>query len=71
MFTRLDSPDKFILVTEKDAARLIHNPLVPDEWKKIIYYLPIRIDFCKEATISFDDRIKDHISTFRRNNIYI
>jgi tetraacyldisaccharide 4'-kinase len=70
-FARMDSPGKFILVTEKDAARLLHNPLVPDEWKQLLYYLPIRIDFCKEDTLPFDSRVKEHVATFRRNNIHI
>ncbi|MDR1259195.1 MAG: tetraacyldisaccharide 4'-kinase [Tannerellaceae bacterium] len=69
-FNRMDSPDKFILVTEKDAVRLLHNPFIPDEWKKVIYYLPIHINFCKETNLSFDDCIKNHITTFRRNNIF-
>jgi tetraacyldisaccharide 4'-kinase len=67
---RMDSPDKFILVTEKDAARMLHNPLIPDKWKKIIYYLPIRIEFCKEMHLPFDDYVRNHITTFRRNNIF-
>ena len=70
MFDRLDSPDKFILVTEKDAVRLLHNPFVPDEWKRIIYYLPISGDFCTETTLSFNDYIHNHIVTFQRNNIF-
>jgi tetraacyldisaccharide 4'-kinase len=69
-FARLDSPDKFILVTEKDAARLLHNPFIPDEWKRVIYYLPVAIDFCTETVLSFDDCIRNHIITFQRNNIF-
>jgi tetraacyldisaccharide 4'-kinase len=70
MFNRLDSPDKFILVTEKDAARLRHNSFFPDEWKRVTYYLPITVDFCTETTLSFDDCIKNHIITFQRSNIF-
>ena len=70
MFDRLDSPDKFILVTEKDAARLLHNPFVPDEWKGIIYYLPITIVFCTDTALSFGNCILNHIITFQRNNIF-
>jgi tetraacyldisaccharide 4'-kinase len=69
-FGRLDSPDKFILVTEKDAARLLHNPFYPTEWKRITCYLPITVEFCTETTLSFDDCIRNHIITFRRNNIF-
>lgn len=37
----MTSPGKLILVTEKDAARLKNNPLVPESWKNfyIIYRL--------------------------------
>ncbi|MDR1646127.1 MAG: tetraacyldisaccharide 4'-kinase [Tannerellaceae bacterium] len=69
-FARLDSPDKFILVTEKDAVRLLHNPLVSDDWKRVIYYLPITIDFCTETPLSFDNCIKNHIITFQRSKIF-
>jgi tetraacyldisaccharide 4'-kinase len=69
-FNRLNSPDKFILVTEKDAARLLHNPFFPNEWKHRTYYLPIAIDFCTKTTLSFDDCITKHIVTFQRNNIF-
>ena len=69
-FNRLNSPDKFILVTEKDAARLLHNPHYPEAWKLLTYYLPITIDFCTKTTLPFDDCIKKHIVTFQRNNIF-
>jgi tetraacyldisaccharide 4'-kinase len=69
-FNRLESPDKFILVTEKDAARLLHNPFIGEEWKKVFYYLPISINFCAETTRPFDDYIQNHIITFQRSNIF-
>jgi tetraacyldisaccharide 4'-kinase len=68
-FDRMDSPDKFILVTEKDAARLLHNPLLPEEWKRLIYYLPITVEFCTEASLPFDSCIFNHILSFQRNHI--
>ncbi|MDR0537863.1 MAG: tetraacyldisaccharide 4'-kinase [Tannerellaceae bacterium] len=69
VFARLNSPDKFILTTEKDAVRLLNNPFVPQAWKDILYYLPIRIDFCTETSTRFNDWVKNHIITFQRNNI--
>jgi tetraacyldisaccharide 4'-kinase len=68
-FARLNSPDKFILTTEKDAVRLLRNPLVPQEWRYALYYLPIRIEFSNESSSRFDDMVKNHIITFQRNNI--
>ena len=66
-FERMTSPGKLILVTEKDAARLKNNPLVPESWKKFLYYLPIVIRFCNEQ--NFDETIKKHIITFKKNSI--
>ncbi|MDR2495935.1 MAG: tetraacyldisaccharide 4'-kinase [Tannerellaceae bacterium] len=68
-FARLNSTDKFILTTEKDAVRLLCNPLIPQEWKDILYYLPIRIEFCNENSVRFNDWLRNHIITFQRNNI--
>ena len=66
-FEKMTSPGKLILVTEKDAARLKNNPLVPESWKNFLYYLPIVIQFCNGQ--SFDETIKKHIITFPKNNI--
>ena len=67
IFEKMASPGKLILVTEKDAARLKNNPLIPENWKKSLYYLPITIQFCNEN--HFDETIKKHIITFKKNSI--
>lgn len=66
-FDQMKPSGKRILTTEKDAARLLDNPHIPEEWKTCMYYLPITIEFCLEK--SFDDEIKKHITTFYRDNI--
>ncbi len=68
-FNSIKSPDKYILVTEKDAARLLRNPLLPEEWKEILYYLPIAIQFIAEKNLSFDDMIRNHITSFQQSKI--
>lgn len=67
IYEQMTSPGKLILVTEKDAARLKDNPLVPEGWKQSLYYLPITIDFCVDK--HFDETIKKHIITIQRNSI--
>ena len=47
--------------------RLKNSPLVPESWKKYLYYLPIVIRFYNEQ--SFNETIKKHIITFPKNNI--
>lgn len=69
-FNRINNPDKYILVTEKDAARLLMNPLLPDEWKNVLFYLPITIDFCTEPHLLLDDLVLNHIITVQRNSIF-
>lgn len=44
-FDKLDSLKKMIVVTEKDAVRLMDNQAIKEEWKPYFYYLPITIDF--------------------------
>lgn len=66
-YKKMNSPDKFILVTEKDAARMKDNPLVPEEWKEVLYCLPITIRFCTGQSI--DETIKKHIITVQKNSI--
>lgn len=69
IFDGMKSPGKFILVTEKDAARLVSHPLLPKEWKRQLYYLPIGIDFCMDKKPAFDQLIQKHIVTIQRNKI--
>lgn len=66
-FDKITSSEKYILTTEKDAARLRDNPHIPEEWKACMYYLPITIEFCLDK--KFDDEIKKHITTFHKDNL--
>ena len=67
VFDKMSSTGRYILVTEKDAARLIDNPYIPEEWKTCMYYLPITIEFCLDK--KFDDEIKKHITTFHKDKL--
>lgn len=66
-FDKMTSTNKYILTTEKDAARLLDNPHIPEEWKTRMYYLPITIEFCLDK--NFDDEIIKHITTFHKDNL--
>jgi tetraacyldisaccharide 4'-kinase len=68
-FNQMQSTDKYILVTEKDAARLLKDPAVPEEWKESLYYLPITVAFRAENNLSFDCLVLNHIVTVQRNSI--
>ncbi|MDR3141177.1 MAG: tetraacyldisaccharide 4'-kinase [Tannerellaceae bacterium] len=68
-FGRMQSADKYILTTEKDAARLLKNPAVPEEWKGALYYLPIAVEFRAENGLPFDKLALNHIVTVQRNSV--
>lgn len=60
----IDSKDKIIITTEKDAARLRDLPCLPKKWQSIIYCLPITIGFCQGRESQFRSLILKHIETF-------
>lgn len=68
-FDRIISLDKYIVMTEKDAARLIKNPLLPEDLKSVLYYLPIEVDFIAKPTKSLARLIEHHIITIQQNTI--
>ena len=44
-FSKLSGDRKYILTTEKDAARIVNNPYFPPELRDKIYYVPIKVQF--------------------------
>lgn len=58
----------YIIVTEKDAARLLHNPYLCDDLKKRMFYLPIEVDFLQERSDSFNSKILRYVNANKRNS---
>jgi tetraacyldisaccharide 4'-kinase len=50
-----------IISTEKDAARLVDNPDVPERLKPFWYYLPIETAFAAEDEKLFTNKIKQNV----------
>lgn len=66
-FTKIESLGKVIITTEKDAARLRNMYKdIPKEIRRVLYYLPITIDFCARSKEEFKEMIKKHIVSFQR-----
>ena len=61
-FQELNSPDKLILVTEKDAARLIKNKDIPNSLKYHIFVLPIRVKILNNKENILIKRITDYVA---------
>lgn len=67
-FEKLNSPEKLILVTEKDAARLISNPNYPDTLKPRTFALPIRVKILQNQEMLFIQKLKNYVVENSRNS---
>lgn len=67
-FDEIDSQHKIILVTEKDAARLVTNQFFPDKLKALIYALPIKVKILNKQENIFIQKIKDYVDKNKRNS---
>ena len=62
------SINKIILVTEKDAVRLMSNPDYPDTLKSITFALPIRVHILHDQETLFIQKIKSYVVENSRNS---
>jgi len=53
--------DKCVLITEKDAARMIDDPLVPEGLKPYLFVLPVKVEFIKNQN-QFNHQILSYVS---------
>lgn len=61
-----------IITTEKDAMRLKSLTFLPDEWKPVLYYLPMSVQFLFNQGENFDAGILSHVvSTIKLNKKYV
>lgn len=54
----MDETNKIIVITEKDASRLAHSPLLNRIIKMPVYVLPIKVAFLHHGQCGFDAAIK-------------
>jgi len=59
-FKGILSDHKIIIVTEKDAARLVLREDIDDDIKENLYYLPVEITFMSDET-DFKEKIFKHV----------
>lgn len=66
-FEAMESAEKIIVLTEKDAARLISNPLFPESLKARTFALPIRVSILHDQETLFIQKIKSYVTKNTRN----
>lgn len=69
IYNELRAENKYILTTEKDAARLLEDDNIPEEIKPFIYAIPIEVTFNFDQEDSFIHKIIKHVTDFKRNSI--
>lgn len=67
-FDAIDAPDKLIITTEKDAARLSTH-FLSDTIAHNLYVLPIKVEFLQGQAENFNHYITDYVSKNSRNRI--
>ena len=63
-FEQLQGANKLIITTEKDFVRLIDCEL-PEEVKKVLFYLPVTVAFKNDEKILFTKKIYNHVRSFK------
>ncbi len=66
-FEKINSPLKVLIVTEKDAARLVSNPDFPESLKSKTYSLPIRVEILHNQKNLLIQKIKNYVVENSRN----
>ncbi|HRZ97167.1 MAG TPA: tetraacyldisaccharide 4'-kinase, partial [Paludibacter sp.] len=66
-FQQLSADKKIIIVTEKDAVRIMDNSFITNELKSKIYYLPIRVKIHDNKEEEFNKILTDYVTENSRN----
>ena len=66
-FYELPNKNKLILMTEKDAVRLLNNPFVPNSLMYHLFTLPIRVNILNNKETAFIKLITDYVTEDSRS----
>ena len=66
-FDALVGAEKYLIVTEKDAARIVSNPLFPEELKAFTYSLPIHVEILFNQKELFVQKVQSYVTENSRN----
>jgi tetraacyldisaccharide 4'-kinase len=68
-FNAIESTQKIIFTTEKDAMRLEKFPDIDVKIKERMYFIPVTISFLNEDTENFNQHILNYVRNNKRNSI--
>lgn len=64
LFDQIESDNKLIIMTEKDAMRFRESPYVSARVHPYIYYLPIEIAFLANGESKFNQIVLNHVESY-------
>ena len=67
LFSNIQTQFKLIIVTEKDAARLIANPNLPATLKPYLHVIPIKVKILNNQDEAFKQKIINYVTENSRN----
>ncbi len=68
-FNSISNSDKIVLTTWKDAVRLKDLQNIPEEIKKAMFFVPVKVYFLNDDTLKFETQIKNYVKSNKRNSI--
>lgn len=66
-FEKIDSYQKIIVTTEKDAMRFKEMPDLDEQFKSALYYLPVKVKFLDEEAKMFNKKILNYVGENKSN----
>ena len=69
VFNRIRSPEKLILTTEKDSVRFKQFEGIPEEIKKNLFYIPLKMAFHYHEEEEFNHLIFQYVRKNKRNRV--
>jgi tetraacyldisaccharide 4'-kinase len=63
----LKSEKKIIITTEKDAVRFAESPVPDDQFRKSLYFLPVKVKFLDEEGKVFNKKILNYVGENKSN----
>ena len=66
-FNNMTQRSKIILVSEKDAARLLSDVAFPEKLKPYVYTIPIKVKFLLDQQEMFNKQIVEYVRENKRN----
>ncbi|MGI6074498.1 MAG: tetraacyldisaccharide 4'-kinase [Fermentimonas sp.] len=64
----VDDDNKIVITTEKDAMRFMELSDLPEDLKKILYYIPVKIKFIESRERHlFNKKILEHVRNYQTN----